>query len=86
MVVWDGTRPLGIPTIADCMARTVAKMGAGNAQRVVLYEEDPHDPAVRRFMGSVVWGTLLPPGAQPRDAELRGEITIPERKLASSLR
>ena len=71
--------PTGPPT---SVPRSLATVPSGNAQRVVLYEEDPHDPAVRRFMGSVVWGTLLQPGAQRRDAELRGEITIPERKLS----
>ena len=38
-------------------------------------------PAGRRFTGSVVWGTALAPGVDRRDVELRGEITIPERKL-----
>jgi hypothetical protein len=39
----------------------------GPAQRTVLFEEDPQDPAGRRFSGSV---------------ELRAEIAIPERKLS----
>src|SRR5437868_2589890 len=53
----------------------------GPAQRAVLYEEDPNNPAGRRFTGSVVWGTALAPGVNRRDVELRGEIAIPERKL-----
>ena len=53
----------------------------GPAQRAVLYEEDPNNPAGRRFTGSVVWGTALAPGVDRRDVELRGEISIPESKL-----
>jgi len=53
----------------------------GPAQRAVLYEEDPDNPAGRRFTGTVVWGTGLAPGVDSRDMELRGEIAIPERKL-----
>jgi hypothetical protein len=29
----------------------------------------------------VVWGTALAPGVDRRDVELRGEISVPERKL-----
>jgi CHAT domain-containing protein len=53
----------------------------GPAQRAVLYEEEAQNPGGRRFTGSVVWGTALAPGVDRRDVELRGEITIPERKL-----
>ena len=53
----------------------------GPAQRVVLYEEDPLNSAGRQFTGAVVWGTALAPEVDRRGIELRGEITIPERKL-----
>ena len=39
------------------------------------------ESAGRQFTGSVVWGTALAPGVDRRDVELRGEITVPERKL-----
>jgi CHAT domain-containing protein len=71
--------PRDLPT---SLPRSVAAVPSGTAQRVVLYEEDPHDPVGRKFTGSVVWGTTFAPGAPRRDAELRGEITIPERKLS----
>ena len=63
-------------------------MPSGPAQRVILYEEDAHDPPARKFSGSVVWGTALVPGTDGEVRELRGEITIPERKasVAWSLR
>ena len=54
----------------------------GPSQRAVLYHEDPQNPAGRQFTGAVVWGTALPAGADKRGIELRGEIAIPERKLA----
>jgi CHAT domain-containing protein len=53
----------------------------GPAQRAVLYEEDAQNAAGRQFTGAVVWGTALAPGADRRGIELRGQITIPERKL-----
>jgi len=55
---------------------------SGPPQQAVLYEEDPRDPAGRKSLGSVVWGTSVAPGADRPDADVRGEINIPERKLA----
>jgi hypothetical protein len=58
--------------------------GAAVAQRVVLYEEDPAEPAGRRFVGSAIWRTeaISPgPGRSPELA-IRADIEIPERKLA----
>lgn len=57
--------------------------GAAVAQRVVLYEEDPADPAGKRYVGSAVWRTeqvAAAPG-QPADMAVRAEIEIPERKM-----
>jgi len=53
------------------------------AQKVVLYEEDPEDPAGKRYVGSAVWRTeTVTRGAnQPPDVVVRADITIPERKM-----
>ena len=53
------------------------------AQRVVLYEEDPSDPAGKRYVGSSVWRTesvAAAAGQQP-ETVVRADIEIPERKL-----
>jgi hypothetical protein len=53
------------------------------AQRVVLYEEDPADPAGKRFVGSVIWRTetVSPgPGLAPELA-VKASIEIPERGI-----
>ena len=57
--------------------------GADVAQRVVLYEEDPEDPAGKKFAGSAVWRTeTVTRGAnQPPDLVVRADIDIPERKM-----
>jgi hypothetical protein len=57
---------------------------AAVAQRVVLYEEDPADPAGKRFVGSAIWRTetVSPGTGQPPELAIRADIEIPERKLA----
>jgi hypothetical protein len=67
---------------------SVAIEPSGPAQRVMLIEEDAHDPRGRRLEGSVVWGTAPAAGTDGPERELRGQITIPERKatIAWSLR
>jgi hypothetical protein len=53
------------------------------AQRVVLYEEDPNDPAGKRYVGSVIWRTetVSPgPGLAPELA-VKASIEIPERRI-----
>jgi hypothetical protein len=55
---------------------------SGPAQRAILYEEDLQDPPAHKFSGSVVWGTAVAATAERQEAELRGEITIPDRKLS----
>ena len=53
------------------------------AQRVVLYEEDPKDPAGKRYVGSVIWRTetVSPgPGRAPELA-VKANIEIPERRI-----
>jgi hypothetical protein len=53
------------------------------AQRVVLYEEDPNDPAGKRYAGSAIWRTetVSPgPGLAPELA-VRADVEIPERRM-----
>jgi hypothetical protein len=68
---------------ASDTASTSPQGGADVAQRVVLYEEDPDDPAGKRFVGSVVWHTenAAPGATQPSDVVVRADIEIPERKM-----
>jgi hypothetical protein len=53
------------------------------AQRVVLYEEDPNNPAGRQFIGSAVWRTetVSPGSGLAPELEVRADITIPERNM-----
>jgi hypothetical protein len=61
-----------------------AQPGAAVAQRVVLYEEDPADPAGKRFVGSAIWRTeTVSPGPnQPPELAIRADVEIPDRKIA----
>jgi len=54
------------------------------AQRVILYEEEPSDPAGKRYIGSAIWRTetVSPgPGLAPELA-VKASIEIPERQIA----
>jgi hypothetical protein len=55
------------------------------AQRAVLYEEDPNDPAGKRYVGSAVWRTESVPPApgQAPDLAIRADIEIPEQKISA---
>jgi hypothetical protein len=57
--------------------------GPAVAQRVVLYEEDPNDPAGKRYVGSAVWRTeTVSPGAGlAPELAVRADITIPDRRM-----
>jgi hypothetical protein len=57
------------------------------AQRVVLYEEEPDDPAGKRFVGTVLWRTEMRPATPGRPPELavRGDVEVPERKMSMTL-
>ena len=57
---------------------------AAVAQRVVLYEEDPADPAGKRYVGSAIWRTEMVTLAQGQPAELavRCDVEIPDRRIA----
>jgi hypothetical protein len=61
-----------------------AQSGAAVAQRVVLYEEDPADPAGKRFVGSAIWRTeTVSPGPnQAPELAIRADVEIPDRKIA----
>jgi hypothetical protein len=54
------------------------------AQRVVLIEEDPADPAGKRYIGSAIWRTETMPAGSGQGPELavRCDVEIPERRLA----
>jgi hypothetical protein len=56
---------------------------AAVAQRVVLYEEDPAQPAGKQYVGSAVWRTetVSPGPGQPPDTAVRADIDIPDRKI-----
>src|SRR5262249_33006551 len=57
------------------------------AQRVVLYEEDPAEPAGKRYIGSAIWRTdTVSPGAgQSPELTVRCDVEIPERRLAMTM-
>src|SRR5262245_31507587 len=52
-----------------------------DAQRVVLYEEDPSDPAGKRYVGSALWRaeTVASGAGEATDVAVRCDVTIPER-------
>jgi hypothetical protein len=54
------------------------------AQRVVLYEEDPAEPAGKRYIGSAIWRTetMSAGTGQGPDLAVRCDVEIPERRLA----
>jgi hypothetical protein len=56
---------------------------AAVAQRVVLYEEDPADPAGKQYVGSAVWRTetVSPGTGQGPELAVRCDIEIPERRV-----
>jgi hypothetical protein len=53
------------------------------AQRVVLYEEDPNDPAGKRYAGSAIWRTetVSPGSGLAPELAIRADIEIPERRM-----
>jgi hypothetical protein len=81
-------QPAGKPKIADRIGGDNAPASANApaaavAQKVVLYDEDPSDPAGKRYVGSAIWRTetVSPgPGLAPELA-VRADVEIPERHL-----
>jgi hypothetical protein len=78
------TRPGQLPGTEQSSTSTPATQPPpAVAQRVVLYEEDPNDPAGKRYVGSVIWRTetVSPgPGLAPELA-VKANIEIPERHV-----
>ena len=53
------------------------------AQRVVLYEDDPVEPAGKQYIGTVTWRaetSSASPG-QPADRAVRADIVVPDRNM-----
>ena len=76
------------PKITDRIGQPSAQpSGPPVAQRVVLYEEEPDDPAGKRFVGTVLWRTEMRPATPGRPPELavRGDVEVPERKMSVTL-
>jgi hypothetical protein len=57
------------------------------AQRVVLYEEDPANPDGHRYVGSALWRTetVSPGQGLAPELAIRGDIEVPERRLAMTI-
>jgi hypothetical protein len=91
-VVSTSTPPSSKPKLPDRIEpgdkpnpqQQVAQDAATVAQRVVLYEEDPNDPAGKRAVGSVIWRTEAITAVTAKTPELavRADIEIPERKIS----
>jgi hypothetical protein len=81
----NGARPKIADRIGGASTNAGAEEGALVAQKVVLYEEDPNDPAGKRYVGSAVWRTESVPPApgQPPDLAIRADIEIPEQKISA---
>ena len=68
----------------DIPGKQIAKAGS---PVVALYEENPSDKKVKRFVGSVIWSTEMwraGSGSQ-FDPAIRADIEIPERRITISL-
>jgi hypothetical protein len=80
-----GARPKIADRIGGPSTSPSAEEGTLVAQKVVLYEEDPNDPAGKRYVGSAVWRTEAVPPApgQPPDLAIRADIEIPEQKISA---
>jgi hypothetical protein len=76
------------PKIADRVGQpTSADQVAPVAQKVVLYDEDPAEPAGKQYVGTVVWRTEQVKGSagQNPDISVRADIDIPDRKFKMSM-
>jgi hypothetical protein len=76
----DRIEPGGKPNPQQQVAQDAATV----AQKVVLYEEDPNDPAGKRAVGSAIWRTEAVTAGTGKTPELavRADIEIPERKIS----
>jgi hypothetical protein len=84
----DAGAPLTKPKITDRVGQpSSSDQVAPVAQRVVLYDEDPSDPKVKQYVGSVVWRTepIKASGNQKADLAVRADIEIPDRKFKMTM-
>jgi hypothetical protein len=53
------------------------------AQRVVLYEEDPNDPAGKQYVGSAIWRTetVSPGPGLAQELAVRADVEVPDRRI-----
>jgi hypothetical protein len=82
------TSPLSKPKIPDRVGQqSSTEQVAPVAQRVVLYDEDPSDPAGKQYVGSVVWRTeqVKAAAGQSADLAVRADIDIPDRKFKMTM-
>jgi hypothetical protein len=80
--------PLSKPKIPDRVGQQgSSEQVAPVAQRVVLYDEDPADPAGKQYVGSVIWRTeqIKASAGQSADVAVRADIDIPDRKFKMSI-
>lgn len=56
-----------------------------DAQRVMLYEEDPNDPNGKSYQGWVVWRADPGSSGNPADAAIICQVAIPDRPMAVTL-
>jgi hypothetical protein len=56
------------------------------AQRVVLYEEDPNDPAGKQYIGSAIWRTetVSPGPGLAQELAVRADVEVPDRRITMS--
>jgi hypothetical protein len=58
---------------------------ASGAEKALLYEEDPADPAGKSYSGSVVWRMATPAPGVTGDPVIQADVDIPERGMRVSL-
>jgi hypothetical protein len=75
------------PRPAQPQPTTPPPQVAAVAQRVVLYEEDPAEPAGKRYVGSAIWRTetVSPGPGLPPELAVRCDVEIPERRLGMTM-
>jgi hypothetical protein len=75
------------PQTAQPPATVAPAPPAAVAQRVVLYEEDPAEPAGKRYVGSAIWRTetVSPGPGLASELAVRCDVEIPERRLGMTL-
>jgi hypothetical protein len=79
LIVPQPAQPAAVPNVDSGFKPTLPAV----AQRVVLYEEDPSEPAGKRFIGAATWRaeTVTPENKQAPDLAVRCDVEIPERRL-----